>query len=103
MSQQFSRLIALSSDATTISFSMRPTYLRIESSTAGTAFLSFNTTQIATTASSTDSNSWQLTSGAAPLVIDRPGQMSNNGMSSAFTAIASTGSTATIRVLAVRV
>jgi hypothetical protein len=101
MAQQFSRSVTLTSDLSTIAYGFRPTYIRIEASTANTAFLSFNSTQIATTASSTDSNSWQLTSGAPPLVVQSQG-VERNGLSSAFTAIASTGSTTLIRVLAVR-
>jgi hypothetical protein len=101
VAQQFSRNVALTSDLSTIAFGFRPTYIRIDASTAATAYLSFNSTQIATTASSTDSNSFQLTSGsAAPLVLSNPVA---NGMTSALTAIAATGSTATIRVLALRV
>ena len=102
MAQQYSRNVTLTSDLSTIAYGFRPTYIRIEASTAATAYLSFNSTQIATTASSTDSNSWQLTSGAAPIVIFSQGG-ERNGMSSGFTAIASTGSTALIRVLALRV
>lgn len=102
MAQQFSRNVTLTSDLSTIAYGFRPTYVRIDASTALTAYLSFNTTQVATTASSTDSNSWQLTSGASPLVIYSQGS-ERNGLSSGFTAIASTGSTALIRVLALRV
>lgn len=101
MAQQFSRNVTLTSDLSTIAVGFRPTYIRVDASTAGTAYLSFNSTQIATTASSTDSNSWQLTSGnPKPLELSNP---ISNGMTSIFTAIASTGSTCLIRVLALRV
>lgn len=96
MAQQFTNTVSLTSDASTIAYGFRPTYLRVESSTAGTAFLNFSTV-IATTASSLG---FQLTSGAFPLVIANPAV---NGMSSQFTAITSTSLTTVIRVLAVRI
>lgn len=101
MAEQYSRNVSLTSDLSTIAFGFRPNFIRIDASTAGTAYLSFNSTQIATTASSTDSNSFQLTSGnAAPLVFSNP---VSNGLTSKLTAIAATGSTAVVRVLAVRI
>lgn len=102
MAQQFSRSVTLSSDLSTIAYGFRPTYVRIDASTANTAYLSFNSTQVATTASSTDSNSFQLTSGAQPLVINGLGHGERNGMSTGFTGLAAVGLTAVIRVLAVR-
>ena len=99
MAQQFSRNLTLTSDNVLTSFGFRPTYIRIDPSTAGTAFLSF-TTAVGTTASSADSASFQLTTGGQPLVISNT---ITNGMSSQFNAIASTGTTAVIRVFALRI
>lgn len=98
--QQFGALVTLTSDLTTIDVGFRPNSVRIDASTAGTAYLNFSTA-VATTVSSGLSGSFQLTSGnPAPLVFDRP---IANGMSSRFTAIAATGATAIVRVLAVRI
>lgn len=99
MAQQFSGTIAVTSDLTTVAYGFRPTFIRIDSATANTAYLSFNSTIAATTASSLG---YPLTSGAPPILIDGHGR-ERNGMSSAFTAITVAGSTATIRVLAVRI
>lgn len=97
MAQQFSAAVTLSTDLTTVTFGFRPTYIRVESATAGSAFMNFSTV-VATTASSLG---FQLTSGAIPLVISNP---VSNGMSSAgFTAVSSSGGTAVIRVLAIRI
>lgn len=99
MAQQYSRALTLTSDLSTVAFGFRPTYISVSATTAGTAYLCFSTA-VATTNSSTDSASYQLTSGAAPLVFSWPNVA---GMSSQFTAIASTGTTGVIRVLATRV
>jgi hypothetical protein len=104
MAQQYSRTVTLTSDLSTIAYGFRPTYVRIDPSTAGTAFLAlggFGSTLVATTNSTTDSLSYQLTSGAIPLVIDGHGK-ERNGMSSGFTAIGATGTSTVIRILAVR-
>jgi len=97
LAQQFSASVSLTTDLTTVAFGFRPTYIRVEPSTANTAFLNFSTI-IATTASSLG---FALTSGAVPLVIANP---IVNGMSSAgFTAVSSSGGTTIIRVFAVRI
>jgi len=99
MAQMFTATVSLTSDLSTIAYGFRPTSIRIDSATAGTAFLNFNSTIIATTASSLG---YALTSGAPPLVFDGHGN-ERNGMSSGFTAISATGTTTIIRVLAVRI
>ena len=98
--QQFGANVTLTSDLSTIDFGFRPNSIRIDASTAGTAYLNFSTA-VATTVSSGAAGSFQLTSGhPAPIVFSNPVA---NGMSSRLTAIAATGSTAVIRVLAVRI
>ena len=97
MAVQYSRTVTLTSDLTTIAYGFRPTYVRIDASTANTAY--FNFAGLATTNSSTASDAWQLTSGAPPLLIANP---ERNGMSSSFTARAAVGVTAVIRIEATR-
>lgn len=100
MAQQYGRNVSLTSDLTTIDWGFRPTYIRIDASTANTAYLSFSTA-VATTVSSGLSGSYQLTSGnPAPIEIRH---LDANGMSSALTAIAAVTTTAVIRVLALRI
>ena len=97
MAQQFTASVSLTTDLTTVTIGFRPTYMRVDASTLNTAFLNFSTI-IATTASSLG---YALTSGAPPLILDRP---ITNGMSSAgFTAVSSSGGTTVIRVFAVRI
>jgi hypothetical protein len=98
MAQQYNRVHTVTSDLTTVSLGFRPTYLRIDCSTANTAFISF-TSAVATTGS-TSNDSYQLTTGSIPLELR---WLDVGGGSSAFTALASTGSTGTIRVLALRI
>lgn len=98
MAQQFTNLVSLTSDATTVGYGFRPNFIRIESSTAGTAFFNFSSTVIATTASSLG---FSLTSGnAIPITFTNP---ATQGMSSAFTAVTSAGATTVIRVGAWRI
>jgi len=99
MAQMFTGSVSLTSDLSTIAYGFRPNYIRVDSATAGTAFISFNTTVVATTASSLG---YALTSGAFPLVFDGHGA-ERNGMSTGFTAVTSSGGTTVIRVLAVRI
>jgi hypothetical protein len=97
MAQQFTGTISLTSDATTVAYGFRPTYLRVDASTLNSAFISFSTV-IATTASTIG---YPLSSGAAPL-IPTPLPVVN-GMSSQFTAVTSAGGTTVIKVLAIRI
>lgn len=99
MAQQFSRNLSLTSDNVLTSFGFRPTFIRIDAATAGTAYLSF-TTAVATTNSSADSASYQLTSGVNPLIVATD---LLKGYTSQFNGIAATGSTTVIRILAVRI
>jgi hypothetical protein len=98
VAQQYNGLLALTSDLTTVSFGFRPNFIKVDASTANTAYLSFGST-VATTGSTTN-DSYQLTSGGASLLFSNPAA---GGLTSRFFAIASTSSTATIRVLAVRI
>ncbi len=96
MAQQFTASVSLTTDLTTVAIGFRPTYLRVDASTANTAFMNFSTV-VATTASSLG---YALTSGAPPLVIFNT---ERNGMSGGFTAVSSSGGTTVIRVFAVRI
>jgi hypothetical protein len=99
MPSQFTGTISLTSDATTVAPGFRPTFLRVDSATANTVFLSFSTV-IATTASTIG---YPLTSGAASLIFPQPAVPVVNGFSSQFTAVTSAGGTTVVRVLAVRI
>ena len=99
MAQMFTGTVTLTSDLTTVAYGFRPNFIRIDPTTLNTAFLSFNSTIIATTASSLG---YAFTSGAPPLTFDGHGA-ERNGLSSGFTAISSSGGSTVIRVLAVRI
>ena len=99
MAQQFTGTISLTSDATTVAYGFRPTFIRVDPTTLNTAFLNFSSTVIATTASSLG---YAFTSGAPPLTFDGHGA-ERNGLSSGFTAVSSSGGTTVIKVLAVRI
>jgi hypothetical protein len=98
VAQQFGQNVTLTSDLSTIAFGFRPNFIRIDASTAGTAYLNFSTAAAST---GSTGGSFQLTSGnSAPIVLSNPVA---NGMSSALTAIAAASSTAVIRVIALRI
>lgn len=99
MAQMFTGTVSLTSDLSTVAYGFRPNFIRVDSATAGTAFLNFNSTIIATTASSLG---YALSSGAPPLTFDGHGA-ERNGLSSGFTAVTSSGGTTVIKVLAVRI
>ena len=97
MAQQFTATVSLTSDLSTVAFGFRPNFIRVDPTTLNTAFLSFNSTIVATTASSLG---YAFTSGAVPLTFSNPVA---NGMTSQFTAVSSSGGTTVIKVFAVRI